>query len=301
MTEIFVFGSNTWGRHGKGAALTARKKHGAVYGQGVGRTGNAYAIPTKDGETMKVLPLGEIKNHVSIFLSYAAYHRELTFEVTAIGTGLAGYSHEEIAPMFKGFTPNCRMPKEWEKYLRTTSTSRSASCRCGPMVKRNPYREKRARKAPSLSVQVAACLIKLGFVDRKVAAGMDVKAILRLAEWDHGNLHALGGSDHPSNYYPVPPWEHAEKSKVDAGIVAKHDRILPDQIESAVKLEAKRGVTIRDGDKVTYRGVIYTYRDTRAEHVKKKQKIKSRGFPSKEERARMKQLRSASKTKADNA
>ena len=30
--QIFVFGSNTQGRHGKGAALTAKNKFGAVYG-----------------------------------------------------------------------------------------------------------------------------------------------------------------------------------------------------------------------------------------------------------------------------
>lgn len=45
---IFVFGSNLAGRHGKGAALIARQRFGAVYGVGEGFTGNAYAIPTKD-------------------------------------------------------------------------------------------------------------------------------------------------------------------------------------------------------------------------------------------------------------
>lgn len=48
MTDIFVFGSNLAGRHGAGSALEALKKHGAIYGQGVGRQGNSYAIPTND-------------------------------------------------------------------------------------------------------------------------------------------------------------------------------------------------------------------------------------------------------------
>ena len=47
-SPVFVFGSNLAGRHGRGAALWARQHRGAIYGQGVGRQGNAYAIPTKD-------------------------------------------------------------------------------------------------------------------------------------------------------------------------------------------------------------------------------------------------------------
>ena len=46
--EIFVFGSNEAGRHGKGAALHASRHYGATYGVGFGRTGDAWAIPTKD-------------------------------------------------------------------------------------------------------------------------------------------------------------------------------------------------------------------------------------------------------------
>ena len=50
MTAIFVFGSNLAGRHGKGAALHARRHHGAVYGQGIGLQGSSYPIPTKDAQ-----------------------------------------------------------------------------------------------------------------------------------------------------------------------------------------------------------------------------------------------------------
>lgn len=113
MTEIFVFGSNLAGRHGKGAALHARQRHGAVYGIGVGRTGDAYAIPTKD-HMLRTLPLSEIKAAVVRFLAYAYLHPDLTFRVTAIGTGLAGYTHKQIAPMFKGAPDNCVLPDEWQ-------------------------------------------------------------------------------------------------------------------------------------------------------------------------------------------
>jgi hypothetical protein len=109
---IFVFGSNLSGRHGKGAALTAAREYGAERGVGRGRTGNAYAIPTKDHD-IRTLPLKAIKKYVDEFLLYARRHPELTFKVTAIGTGLAGYKHEEIAPMFRGTPSNCYLPPEW--------------------------------------------------------------------------------------------------------------------------------------------------------------------------------------------
>jgi hypothetical protein len=113
--SIFVFGSNLAGRHGKGAAQEALRRHGAVYGQGVGRQGNSYAIPTKD-ERLRVLPPKEIRRYVRRFLQYAEDHPELSFQVTAVGTGLAGYSYEVIAPMFKGAPSNCRLPAGFDEY-----------------------------------------------------------------------------------------------------------------------------------------------------------------------------------------
>lgn len=110
---IFVFGSNLAGRHGKGAALYAREYHGAEYGVGIGRTGGSYAIPTKD-QNIRTLPLDIIKQHVDTFLQYAKDHPELTFVITPIGTGYAGYSHEQIAPMFKDSPTNCQLPVVWK-------------------------------------------------------------------------------------------------------------------------------------------------------------------------------------------
>jgi len=85
---IFVFGSNLAGRHGKGSALYARQEHGAIYGQGVGLQGNAYAIPTKD-EQLRILPLESIRPYVEEFVRFAIAHPDMTFNVTAIGCGLA--------------------------------------------------------------------------------------------------------------------------------------------------------------------------------------------------------------------
>lgn len=115
MSEIFVFGSNLAGRHGKGAALYARQHHGATNGRGVGPQGHSYAIPTKDRD-LRTLPLSEIRGYVDDFLEYARRRREFSFKVTAIGTGLAGYRHEDIAPMFKDAPSNCQLPDEWKPY-----------------------------------------------------------------------------------------------------------------------------------------------------------------------------------------
>lgn len=112
MSNVFVFGSNLAGRHGKGAALYARQHHGAVYGQGSGLQGNSYGIPTK-GRSLQTLPLEVIEMYVKDFLKFATDHPELTFEVTRIGCGLAGYNDWQIAPMFKGAPSNCNLPDGW--------------------------------------------------------------------------------------------------------------------------------------------------------------------------------------------
>jgi hypothetical protein len=117
---IFVFGSNLAGRHGKGAALWARQHRGAEYGVGMGRTGNAYAIPTKD-ENIRTLPLGIIAAHVADFLRYACENPGERFQLTPIGCGLAGYRHEQIAPMFSGAPSNVILPAEFAAVLQPVS------------------------------------------------------------------------------------------------------------------------------------------------------------------------------------
>lgn len=109
---IFVFGSNLAGRHGKGGALYAVKNHGAEYGVGVGRTGDSYAIPTKN-QNLKTLPLEVIAVYVRQFLDYAKLNPELRFFVTKIGCGLAGYKEADISPMFKEAPENCLLPEGW--------------------------------------------------------------------------------------------------------------------------------------------------------------------------------------------
>lgn len=113
---VFVFGSNLLGIHGAGAAWHARFQYGAQDRVGVGRTGNAYALPTKRTPQIS-LSLEEIQEHVYQFLLYALNHPDETFLVTPVGCGLAGYTPEEIGPMFRGAPSNCIIPSEFKRYV----------------------------------------------------------------------------------------------------------------------------------------------------------------------------------------
>lgn len=115
-SKIFTFGSNLAGRHGKGAAFTARQRYGAVYGIGEGLQGRSYAIPTKDA-LLKPLPLTVIKRHVDKFIAFANKKPDLEFMVTPIGTGLTGYDHHAIAPMFTLAPTNCVLPYKWKDII----------------------------------------------------------------------------------------------------------------------------------------------------------------------------------------
>lgn len=107
--EVFVFGSNLAGRHGGGAARIAVEKFGAIWGQGVGKQGQCYAIPTMQGGVETIKP------YVDEFVEYAQKHTDEKFLVTRIGCGIAGFSDEEIAPLFSEATKisNIYLPSGW--------------------------------------------------------------------------------------------------------------------------------------------------------------------------------------------
>lgn len=112
--KIFVFGSNLSGFHGAGAAWLA-VSFGAINGNGVGLFGKTYAIPTKD-ENIKTLSLHRIKAHIDNFYDFVLGRTDLHFLVTKIGCGLAGYTVEEIAPLFGGkflILENVSLPQEF--------------------------------------------------------------------------------------------------------------------------------------------------------------------------------------------
>ena len=112
--EIFVFGSNLAGAHGGGAAHIACQRFGAIWGQGVGLQGQSYAIPTMQGGVETIKP------YVDQFIEFATSHPELTFLVTRIGCGIAGFQDEEIAPLFAAAldVENVILPREFVKALQ---------------------------------------------------------------------------------------------------------------------------------------------------------------------------------------
>lgn len=110
--EIFVFGSNIQGMHGGGAAWYAKEHFGAQWGVGEGLTGRSYALPTMEGEA-------SLAHAVSNFIVCAREHKELTFLVTAVGCGIAGYTPKEVAPLFKDATSleNVFLPQVFWEFL----------------------------------------------------------------------------------------------------------------------------------------------------------------------------------------
>ena len=92
--EIFVFGSNDEGNHCGGAAKLALDKFKATQGQSMGIQGQSYAINTMSG-------IEEIKRQIPIFIDFAKVNKDLTFLVTDVGCGIAGFKVEEIAPLFE--------------------------------------------------------------------------------------------------------------------------------------------------------------------------------------------------------
>ena len=101
---IFVFGSNTQGRHGKGAAWIAKEYFGAIYGQPKGIQGRSYAIVTKDltKTVHPSIPPSEIVEQIERLYIFAERNPELEFWVAYSGTGtnLNGYTPEQMAFLF---------------------------------------------------------------------------------------------------------------------------------------------------------------------------------------------------------
>ena len=121
--EIFVFGSNLEGSHDGGAAKLAYNRFGAVWGLGTGIQGRSYAIPTMQGGVETIRPF------VAAFIQFAKQNTTLTFLVTRIGCGIAGFRDEEIAPLFEDALDleNVILPKEFVENLVATPITPDAN------------------------------------------------------------------------------------------------------------------------------------------------------------------------------
>lgn len=110
-----MFGSNEAARHGRGAARVAVRRYGASYDIAEGYSGRSYAIPTKNSH-LEALPILRVHANIHRFVNYTIMHPHLTFFVTRVGCGLAGFKDSEIAPMFR-CAENCNFPIEWKTHL----------------------------------------------------------------------------------------------------------------------------------------------------------------------------------------
>jgi hypothetical protein len=127
--RIFVFGSNLLGIHGAGAAKEARGRWGARMGRGEGlmvnlqdKSRGCYAIPTKVNPKIR-LSLAKIEGHIHDFLRFArACENGEVFLITRIGCGLAGFTDDQIAPLFAGAPDNCEFDPEWARFGLKTWT-----------------------------------------------------------------------------------------------------------------------------------------------------------------------------------
>jgi len=108
--EVFVFGSNAAGAHAGGAARFAADRFGAVWGQGEGLQGDSYAIDTMSG-------LEEMAAQVGRFLDFAASNPGLTFLVTEIGCGIAGYTAYQVAGFFSDHPSNVVLPESFHDVI----------------------------------------------------------------------------------------------------------------------------------------------------------------------------------------
>jgi hypothetical protein len=113
---VFVFGSDIAGHHADGDSLVALRTRGAVYGQGSGPQGNAYAIPTRS-RTGRPRTRQDIAESVSDFLGFTRLRPWALFDVAPIGCRLAGYRPEDIAPMFAGAPHNVTLPAAFHRIL----------------------------------------------------------------------------------------------------------------------------------------------------------------------------------------
>ncbi len=98
--EVFVFGTNQYANHAGGAAAIAAHNFGALNGIAPhGLSGQSYGIITTSFNG-KAVELGVIERQIKVLYDFAYLRPDLTFYVTKIGTGIAGFSIEEIASIF---------------------------------------------------------------------------------------------------------------------------------------------------------------------------------------------------------
>lgn len=117
---IFVFGSNTEGRHGAGSARVALKQFGAIYGAPSGLQGQSYALITTDLSSKDPYPLDMIEKNIRVLYQVARNIPWKRFMVAyrskSEETTLCGYTGRQLLNCFlkAGDIPdNIYFSEEW--------------------------------------------------------------------------------------------------------------------------------------------------------------------------------------------
>jgi len=126
---IFVFGSNPEGRHGAGSARVAREQFGAIYGQGEGLQGSAYALPTtelryemQDKYSRHSMSAERIIDNIKRMYEVAKANPDKKFKVAYRNkpeeVTLCGYAGRELMEMFRkacdgDYPDNIYFSEEW--------------------------------------------------------------------------------------------------------------------------------------------------------------------------------------------
>lgn len=114
--EIFVFGSNMNGAHMGGAARIAYENFEATWGESEGLTGRSYAIPTLD-ENMEKVSESALEASVDKFIDFVLINQQLTFYMTKIGCGIAGWDIEDVKKIFWKVIEEERTEEADEQFL----------------------------------------------------------------------------------------------------------------------------------------------------------------------------------------
>jgi hypothetical protein len=110
--EVIVVGTNLRGNHAGGLAFEASLKWGLLEGYFYGLIGKCYGFPTLD-EHMRQLPIGTLELQADEFFACARANPDLTFLLTKVGCGIAGFAESEIAPLFAIVPTNVIKPLGW--------------------------------------------------------------------------------------------------------------------------------------------------------------------------------------------
>ena len=117
--EIFVFGSDAYGRHNGVYAGLAVSRFGAQKGKAEGLQGQSYAIPVEGASEADFMAA------VARFTEYAVLHPGKKFILSPVGCGRGGYTPERVAPWFKqayGFG-NVYVPTSFITYVEDGNKS----------------------------------------------------------------------------------------------------------------------------------------------------------------------------------